>query len=193
MPVNRWTGFTLAELLIALAILGVIATFTIPKIVSAQRDQSYNAKAKEAMAAVSATISKMRANGTLSASTQPADVFAQMNYVAYDTSASVDSEPGNGSRTCMGGDPCIWLHNGAILKDETSGSAGFSGTDTTHAIQFLVDPDGVYSGTTNGPGKSLFFVVYYNGRTVTYSEKLPGTLVGGIPWGAGTNPDWFSW
>lgn len=31
-------GFTLAELLIALGILGVIATFTIPKILSAQQD-----------------------------------------------------------------------------------------------------------------------------------------------------------
>lgn len=40
-------GFTLAELLIALAILGVIATFTIPKILTTQQNSKYNAMAKE--------------------------------------------------------------------------------------------------------------------------------------------------
>ena len=41
-------GFTLAELLISLGILGLIATFTIPKIVGAAGDSKYNAAAKEA-------------------------------------------------------------------------------------------------------------------------------------------------
>lgn len=40
-------AFTLAELLIALAILGVIATFTIPKILATQQTQQYNAIAKD--------------------------------------------------------------------------------------------------------------------------------------------------
>lgn len=43
------SGFTLAELLIALTILGVIATFTIPKILTAQQASTYNAIAKETM------------------------------------------------------------------------------------------------------------------------------------------------
>ncbi len=41
------SGFTLAELLIALALLGVIATFTIPKVLQANTDAKYNAEAKE--------------------------------------------------------------------------------------------------------------------------------------------------
>lgn len=48
LKLNR--GFTLAELLIALAILGVIAAFSIPKVLSAQQNQTYNAIAKEAAA-----------------------------------------------------------------------------------------------------------------------------------------------
>ncbi len=45
-PEKPFKGFTLAELLMALAILGVIATFTIPKILGAQQSSSSNAKAK---------------------------------------------------------------------------------------------------------------------------------------------------
>lgn len=41
-------GFTLAELLIALGISGVIATFAIPKILAAQTNGKYKAVAKEA-------------------------------------------------------------------------------------------------------------------------------------------------
>lgn len=41
-------GFTLAELLIALALLGVIAAFTIPKVLQASGDQETVAKVREA-------------------------------------------------------------------------------------------------------------------------------------------------
>lgn len=47
-------GFSLAELLIALLILGEIATFTIPKILSAQADSRKMAILKETLSALSA-------------------------------------------------------------------------------------------------------------------------------------------
>jgi prepilin-type N-terminal cleavage/methylation domain-containing protein len=46
-------GFTLAELLIALAILGEIATFTLPKIISAQQNAKQLAVIKETVATLS--------------------------------------------------------------------------------------------------------------------------------------------
>ncbi|HEY9745532.1 MAG TPA: prepilin-type N-terminal cleavage/methylation domain-containing protein [Oculatellaceae cyanobacterium] len=52
--VRHLTGFTLAELLIALSILGLIATFTIPKVLVAQQDMTYRANAKDVAAAISA-------------------------------------------------------------------------------------------------------------------------------------------
>ncbi|MGE0200649.1 MAG: type II secretion system protein [Candidatus Melainabacteria bacterium] len=45
-------GFTLAELLIALAILGVIATYAVPKILTAQSDSKKQAICKETLAAI---------------------------------------------------------------------------------------------------------------------------------------------
>lgn len=45
-------GFTLAELLIALAILGVIATFTIPKVLNGSRNTSDISAFKEGVAAI---------------------------------------------------------------------------------------------------------------------------------------------
>lgn len=43
-------AFTLAELLIALAILGVIATFTIPKVLTANQNGTFKAIGKETAA-----------------------------------------------------------------------------------------------------------------------------------------------
>jgi prepilin-type N-terminal cleavage/methylation domain-containing protein len=48
-----YSGFTLAELLIALAILGVIATFTIPKLLQSQQNQQKQAVLKETISIVS--------------------------------------------------------------------------------------------------------------------------------------------
>ena len=47
-------GFTLPELLIALIVLGVIATFTIPKILAAQNNQKKYAIFKETIASLNA-------------------------------------------------------------------------------------------------------------------------------------------
>lgn len=65
----------MAELLIALAILGIIVTFAIPKILSSQQDGSNNAIAKEAAAAISAAFKQHKLNGLVSTSTNAADLW----------------------------------------------------------------------------------------------------------------------
>jgi len=76
-------GFTLAELLIALAILGIIATFTIPKILSAQAEQKKRAILKECYATVTSLFIEGRRSGDIPA--DQSNVFidyiaAKMNY-----------------------------------------------------------------------------------------------------------------
>lgn len=49
---RKKSGFTLSELLIALALLGLIAAFTIPKVLQSVDDRARKARFKEAIAAI---------------------------------------------------------------------------------------------------------------------------------------------
>lgn len=192
-PLQSKAGFTLAEVLIALAILAEIATFTIPKILSAQQDGRNNAVAKEAAAAMSAAIEQYRLNGLLTTSTGARSITQYLNYVSVDTSgSSIDSNQTTGSVPCAASHPCIRLASGAAIR---CGSGAFSGTALTNAIMFTVDPDGQDSGTTNGPGKAVTFYIYYNGRISTRGEIAAGTLYAGAPVAAdpAQDPPWFRW
>jgi len=187
-------GFTLAELLISLAILGVIATFTIPKILTAQQNSQYNAKAKEAAAMISAAYESYKQQGnTPNTNTSAGNLTPFMNYVAVDSSSSIDLMYTDTTRACTGGYGCIKLHNGGMLL---WASGGFMGTASTNAIYFYFDPDGIVTdGTTNGPGKSTCFWLYYNGRITSYANLTAGTIYAGGTAGPNSSydPPWFQW
>lgn len=188
-------GFTLAELLISLLILAEIATFTIPKILSVQQNGQNKAIVKEAAATIAGAYQQLQLQGVVSASTRISDLTPYMNYVALDSSATIDNTQGLGSSTCSGGYRCLRMHNGSmIFYRHASGS--FNGTNTNNAIWFIVDPDGIYSGTTNGPGKGVQFFLYTNGRIVDSGNILPNTCNSEIcPFTTqqGAVPPWFSW
>ena len=185
-----YLGFTLAELLISLAILGVIATFTIPKILSTQQNNSYNAIAKEAIGMISEAYQQHTMNGQLSANTYGYDLSQYMNYVSVLTSGTIDDRPTGTSMTCNVAYPCLKLHNGAILQILPE---YFGGTATTNYVSFTLDPDGVYTGKAD----SLRILIYYNGRLLDRNNCLPnsqssvtGAIINPITNG---NPNWFSW
>jgi prepilin-type N-terminal cleavage/methylation domain-containing protein len=115
---NSRQGFTLAELLIALAILGVIATFTIPKVLQAQQDNKFKAIAKEAAASISGAYEAYRQNNTPSGATRFRDLTPYLNYAAVDTSGAnmVDDLQTSGTVVCNNaGTNCLRLHNGAVI------------------------------------------------------------------------------
>ena len=176
-------GFTLAELLIALAILGVIATFAIPKVLNAQQDGRKNAVAKEAAAAVSEAYQAFQLENTVMSSTGMPDLTPYLNYVKFDTATVVDHKPGNSSVNCAGGTiNCLKLHNGAILW-YASAFGVFNGTDPTDKLFFLVDPDGIYN---NGDvsGKAVEFALFTTGRLQSR---------GAMNNDPAADPPWFSW
>jgi len=75
-------GFTLAELLISLLIVGEIATFSIPKIINAQQNTVYNAKAKEALSSVAAAYNTYKMSNTVSVNTRFGDLTSYLNSLA---------------------------------------------------------------------------------------------------------------
>jgi prepilin-type N-terminal cleavage/methylation domain-containing protein len=187
------TGFTLAELLIALAILGVIATFTIPKVLYAQQNAKYNAIAKEAMSTISAAYQQAQFAGIVSSSTTAGDLTPYMNFVATDTSTLIDDWQTGTTWGCDSSVRCLKLHNGAILAYDNRTFTGRPGSVAKdNLLLFQIDPDGVYSGTTNGPGKALAIVLYYDGGIGTQGNPRPNSNYS--TWGSPSyEPPWFSW
>ncbi|MBX2860244.1 MAG: type II secretion system GspH family protein [Vampirovibrio sp.] len=165
-------GFTLAELLIALAILGVIATFTIPKILDAGSSSKNSAVAKEAASMISGAYQSFKLNSTAAATTTPGTFTQYMNYVATTTATgfSIGPDP-QGLDDCTAPVVCLQLHNGGILAYDSTNT--FGGTANTNAVYFNVDPD----GDATGAGAATF-IQYFNGRLTTGQNILGSTATG---------------
>ena len=183
-------GFTLAELLIALVILGVIATFTIPKVLVAQQNAQKIAIAKEAASIISSAYTAYKVNHTPDGNMQATDLTPYMNYVQLQTTGYwFDQDPTSGlpMQGCSNS-MCVWLHNGAILYPDIG---NFIDTQPNRALHFLLDPDGTYTGNQD----SLDLFLYMNGRVTTLDGVIPGTVAATYPWSPtpGGVPAWFSW
>lgn len=148
-------GFTLAELLIALAILGVIATFTIPKVLTSSANSQATAIAKEVAGMISGSYQAYSLETGATTGTTLGLLTPYMNYVR--TTNAAGASAGTSAFDCSAVS-CIVLHSGAVV--------GFVGTQTFSTtasyLTINVDPDG--TSTANGPGS---FVLYYNGRLST--------------------------
>jgi prepilin-type N-terminal cleavage/methylation domain-containing protein len=186
---RRKRGFTLAELLIALAILGVIATFTIPKVLQSMQDTKYKAIAKEFVATFSSAYEAYRLNNPIISTTGSDELIPLMNYVKIDSSGStIDDIPGDGILSCDASTPCLILHNGG--KVAYYDHEEFGGTGSTNAVMFMLDPDGKVSSL-----QGVTFFVYTNGKVRTSATVEPNTYFGGGTYNPtpSKDPSWFSW
>jgi prepilin-type N-terminal cleavage/methylation domain-containing protein len=163
-------GFTLAELLIALAILGVIATFTIPKILSSSQNGQNTSIAKEVGAMVNAAYQNYTLDNGIASGVTGGAITTYMNYVAVDTATALSTATsGTALQTCASTLPCLKLHNGAVLQYDTAQT--FGGTNGAASIYFNLDPDGT------GPQGRISFVQFATGRLSTggVTAATPGT------------------
>ena len=184
-------GFTLAELLIALLILGVIATFTIPKVLSSQQDTRRKAVIKEVAGMLSGAFQAYRQDNAITASLHGGHLSPYMNYVRADVSMAMDAYVGNPSTNCNGGQPCLVLHNGAVMRYQTN---GMGTVDTTTAIWFEIDPTAGASGA-NSPEGIVELWLYTNGRIVSWSSLDDDTCYAAFCVSADPNkdPPWWGW
>jgi prepilin-type N-terminal cleavage/methylation domain-containing protein len=198
------TGFTLAEVLIALALLGVIAAFAIPKVLQSTRNVQDLAIAKEAIASVSQAYQLYKKDKTLTANTRSADLTAYINNsTLINDLREIDNTLNNpfvaaNSIVCnqSGGGllHCLQLPNGAVLA--YNDPEWFDGTDPQkNLLVFSIDTDGHFN---NQP--PVTFGIYYNGRTCLAENFLPNSAYANGPFGAisagpipNSTPAWFSW
>ncbi len=185
-PEKYSSGFTLAELLIALAILGVIATFTIPKILTSQQNAENAAKTKEAIATVSGAYQLAQSAGTVSSATKSADLTPYINYVSVDAASTIDGTA-TATVSCATR-TCLRLHNGGTLG--LLNNESFSGTGTTNGVWFVFDPDG-----TANSSKGVGFFLFYNGRLSSFGSAGSCPTQSSIATYAVCQSDasWFSW
>ncbi len=199
---KKTLGFTLAELLSALAILGVIATFTIPKVLNATQNNQFKAVGKEIAAAVSGAYSAYQLNNSVTNLTGVSDLTPYLNYVRI-SSTSADTFDGpvpNAVVNNCNQNPdgmCLFLANGALLYYRTG--TVFNGDLATSALWFRIDPDAKVTASgspVNGPGKTQLFWLYRNGRLTTAEHCAAGTSSNN--WAAPCpmttwDTDWFEW
>lgn len=193
---NCHRAFTLGEFLISLSILGIIATFTIPKILGTQQDSSYQNITKETLSTIAAAFDLYKKEGKLTASTKVGDITPYMNYLTVDTTSLIDDRPPSlvTSLDCSSNvRGCLKLHNGSVLTWDPD--VNFGGTNTTNAIWYKLDPNGSYDGVASGRAINIW--LYYNGRvttfccidpnTVYYNNSTPNTRT------PTADPIWFNW
>jgi type II secretory pathway pseudopilin PulG len=180
--------------LIALAILGVIATFTIPKIFSGQQNGQNNAKAHEVAAMISGAFVQAQQAGIVTSTTKPSDLTPYMNYMSLDSSGTViDSVPTGSTSVCNAGTPCIKLHNGGMLW--LFNTESFGGVTPVNVIAFRFDPDlsNNTTSTADGPLKAVEFELYYNGQITSRGLIKSGTTGSSGGYAVIADPSWFSW
>lgn len=198
-------AFSLVELLVALALLGLLSTFMIPKLLNPPNSTlsaKQTAMARDTAFMLLAAYEQYRAaNPTIPASTTPGALIPYLNYTTIDTSGTtVDAHPGwagisgNGRNPCNSTTPCLKLHNGGVLFLRDT---NFGCTTALCTIEFALDPDTVTSGSSaNSATKSLQFQLYYDGTIRTRGTTKPGSCNNGncgtVEPNTAYDPSWFT-
>jgi prepilin-type N-terminal cleavage/methylation domain-containing protein len=144
-------AFTLAELLIAIAILGILAAFAIPKILEAQSNAKYSAIIREDAAAIAGAYQVLiKQHGGNPSTITREDIAQFLNYTALLNSGETIDRPywpevpytGMGE-TCDVSSPCLKMHNGSLMKLYGYSTQTFcDASDNSSILEFYVDPDG---------------------------------------------------
>lgn len=170
-------GFSIAEVLIAISMVGVLAAMLVPGITNNTNQEKLLGITQEAIYEVSRGYAQwQKVNGPPTASTTLTGIIGNMNVVRVINDGSFNIQVPNTTApavqavfnsSCNATTPCALLHNGAFIQYDADQS--FSGfprpTDAPgfniNALHFFVDPDGP------GSQKATGFYMFYSGRITT--------------------------
>lgn len=179
------SGFTLAEVLITLVIIGVIAAMTVPTLMNNTNSQEFRSALKKAISALNQAVTMQYAlEGTLisdydAASTVVTDVFnARLNVI--NTGAGTDTTlwAGTGDGACSGSvfitadglSYCI--QNFSNAKGSTSGACDNAGNNpcSNGSVNVLIDVNGLKKPNTlttnSSQPKDIYQAYLYSQRVV---------------------------
>jgi prepilin-type N-terminal cleavage/methylation domain-containing protein len=163
-------GFTLAELLIALAILGVIATFTIPKVLSNQSDTRKAAVMKETIGAISELVHRGWSAKLLNTTYSGSYIMQYINATRICNTNSATqgcwsmADPTPDQST----EPGFMLSNGSVV-------AGISDSVNLYNT-FIVDWNGAAGPNTEGSDQIVLRMCYGNAISDCLNQVRPGTI-----------------
>lgn len=137
------SAFTLSELLIALAILGLIATFAIPKVLQTLGENQKKAIAKETISALHEALYSGWLSGEI---TQDSTIGQVGDFLASELNVVQDCQPGRATGNCVTSysspghfdtsNRILVLHNGAWISLYGTDSLAFQ------SIFFMIDYNG---------------------------------------------------
>jgi prepilin-type N-terminal cleavage/methylation domain-containing protein len=184
----RYNGFSLAELLVAMGVLGIIATFSIPKVLTATQSKQKVAITREVLSSLAQARLLLQNEGKWTASTTAEQLATKMNFIRYHTAGLIDTPPANypwmPSHDCAA-IGCFEFHNGA----KAMFYCDFAGTTAQDALAFMLDTDGQYRNS----GDSIWLVVYFDGKIRTEATINPNTrYCDGTYNPSPTDPDWWT-
>jgi prepilin-type N-terminal cleavage/methylation domain-containing protein len=160
-------GFTLAELLVVLGVLGVIAAFTIPKLLDNQYITQRRAVERETFAALSGAVQSGFSDRTLPRDITNTSTTTYVNYMANKLNA-VKVCPNN--MTAQGCRSTItigffgnqnWLGPGFVLPNGATVLVQKQGQQTPQFLLFLVDWNGDNTPNATAGMLSNDYIAYY--------------------------------
>jgi len=152
------SGFSLAELLLALLILGQIATFTIPKVLTAQQNAQKMATFRQEIA----TLSELAYLGVLQGKLSADNVYEyyrdNMNYIKKCTTNSTtqgcwDAVQGDGIGSANDTEPGFVAHSGASV-------VGFDNGGTVEHEQMIIDWNGAKGPNLHGDDQIYLRIMF---------------------------------
>lgn len=179
------SGFTLAEVLITLVIIGVIAAMTVPTLMNNTNSQEFRSALKKAISALNQAVTMQYAlEGTLisdysSASQVVTDVFnSRLNVINTGAGTSSTLWAGTGSAACSGSvfitadglSYCIYNFSNA--SGSTTGACDNAGNNpcSDGGINVLIDVNGLKKPNTlttnSSQPKDIYQAYLYSQRVV---------------------------